>query len=108
MVGGGLATIICLMFLAWVREIVSGILGIFGADAQSKGVIVTTQVLATIMMFCLDFAINTGTLRSFCVFLAEPILIFDFFLWRYSASWHSSFYSRLCSSSSTGTSKCLG
>lgn len=63
MIGGGLATIFCLMILAWVREIVAGLLGIFGADAQSTGVKVTTQVFATIMMFCLDFAINTGMFR---------------------------------------------
>lgn len=60
MIGGGLATIFCLMILAWVREITAGVLGIFGADAQSSGVKVTTLVFATIMMFCLDFAINTG------------------------------------------------
>lgn len=64
MIGGGLATIFCLMILAWVREIVAGVLGIFGADAQSNGVKVTTLVFATIMMFCLDFAINAGMFVS--------------------------------------------
>ncbi|EED18235.1 sucrose transporter, putative [Talaromyces stipitatus ATCC 10500] len=69
MIGGGLATIFCLMILAWVREIVTGVLGIFGADAQSNGVKVTTLVFATIMMFCLDFAINTvqAGIRAFIV-----------------------------------------
>lgn len=60
MIGGGLATVFCLLILAWVREITAGVLGVFGADAQSSGVKVTTLVFATIMMFCLDFAINTG------------------------------------------------
>lgn len=60
MIGGGMATIFCLLILAWVREIIAGVLGIFGADAQSNGVKITTLVFATIMMFCLDFAINTG------------------------------------------------
>ncbi|KUL88202.1 hypothetical protein ZTR_04023 [Talaromyces verruculosus] len=69
MIGGGLATIFCLMILAWVREIVAGVLGIFGTDAQSNGVKVTTQVFATIMMFCLDFAINAvqAGIRAFVV-----------------------------------------
>ena len=54
MIGGGLATVFCLLILAWVREITAGVLGVFGADAQSSGVKVTTLVFATIMMFCLD------------------------------------------------------
>ncbi|EEP79479.1 conserved hypothetical protein [Uncinocarpus reesii 1704] len=60
MIGGGLATIASLIALAWVRELVGGILGIFGAAPRSQGVKVTTIVVATIFMFCLDFAINTG------------------------------------------------
>lgn len=65
MIGGGVATIFCLMLLAWVREIVSGFLGIFGADAHSEGVKITTIVVATISMYCLDFAINTGMSKLF-------------------------------------------
>lgn len=60
MIGGGIATIASLLALAWVREMISGILGIFGAAPRSEGVKVTTIVVATLFMFCLDFAINTG------------------------------------------------
>lgn len=60
MVGGGAATLISLLALAWVKEIVGGFLSIFGVDSGSNGTKVTTIVLATIFMYCLDFAINTG------------------------------------------------
>ncbi|KAI1978823.1 hypothetical protein LOZ53_004522 [Ophidiomyces ophidiicola] len=69
MVGGGLATIISLLALAWVREIVGGILGIFGAAPRSEGVKITVIVFATLFMFCLDFAVNTvqAAIRAFVV-----------------------------------------
>ncbi|KAL1952770.1 hypothetical protein VTO42DRAFT_4276 [Malbranchea cinnamomea] len=69
MIGGGIATIISLLALAWVREIVGGLLGIFGAAPKSEGVKVTTIVVATILMYCLDFAINTvqAAIRAFIV-----------------------------------------
>lgn len=60
MIGGGIATIFSLLCLAWVREIVGGFLGIFGLTPKVEGVRVSTIVLATILMYCLDFAINTG------------------------------------------------
>jgi solute carrier family 45 protein 1/2/4 len=60
MVGGGIATIISLMTLAWVREIVGGFLSIFGLLPGASAVHVSTIVVATILMYCLDFAINTG------------------------------------------------
>lgn len=66
MVVGGAATIVALLCLAWVREIVGGFLGTFGVDAHSTGVKTTTIVVATILMYCLDFSINTG--RSFFFF----------------------------------------
>lgn len=62
MVGGGAATLIALMALAWVKEIVGGFLSIFGVDPASSGTKITTIVLATISMYLLDFAINTGML----------------------------------------------
>ncbi|ODH38432.1 hypothetical protein ACO22_02333 [Paracoccidioides brasiliensis] len=69
MIGGGIATIISLLALAWAREIVGGVLGIFGVPFRSTGVKVTSIVLATILMYCLDFAINTvqATIRAFIV-----------------------------------------
>jgi len=60
MAAGAAATIISLLALAWVREIVGGFLGIFGADRESKGVRVTIIVVAVIFVYLLDFAINTG------------------------------------------------
>lgn len=57
---GGAATVFCLLALAWIREIVGGFLGVFGVESRSEGVKVTTIVLATILMYGLDFAINTG------------------------------------------------
>ncbi|KAH8663598.1 hypothetical protein BGZ60DRAFT_411698 [Tricladium varicosporioides] len=59
MVTGAAATIISLVALAWVREIVGGILGLFGADRESHGVKVTIIVIAVLFVYILDFAINT-------------------------------------------------
>jgi len=61
MVAGSLATITALFLLAWVREIVGGFLGLFGADRESEGVKVTIIVFAVIFVYILDFAVNTGT-----------------------------------------------
>ncbi|KAK5990299.1 General alpha-glucoside permease [Cladobotryum mycophilum] len=69
MLGGTVATIVSLMFLAWAKEIVGGILSIFGADPESKGVKVTVIIAAVIGIYVLDFAINTvqAALRAFIV-----------------------------------------
>lgn len=71
MVVGGAATIISLLLLAWVKDIVGGFLSIFGVDPVSSGTKTTIMIVATLMMFCLDFAINTGGCRSikFCRFV---------------------------------------
>lgn len=60
MVLGGAATIICLLALAWSREMVGGFLSIFGADRDSSGTRTMVIIIATLFMFGLDFAINTG------------------------------------------------
>jgi solute carrier family 45 protein 1/2/4 len=60
MVAGGAATIVSLLLLAWVKEIVGGFLSIFGVDPLSSGTKTTIMIVATLLMFCLDFAINTG------------------------------------------------
>lgn len=60
MLAGAGATILSLLALAWAREIVSAVLGIFGADAASNGVKVTSITFAIIFVYILDFAINTG------------------------------------------------
>ncbi|KAF3482439.1 general alpha-glucoside permease [Arthroderma uncinatum] len=69
MIGGGIATVISLLALAWVREMVGGTLSFFGADTASSGVKVTIIVVATILMYCLDFSINTvqAAIRAFIV-----------------------------------------
>ena len=61
MLGGAAATILSLMFLAWTREIVTGILGLFGADPQSESVKLCIICTAVLWIYILDFAINTGT-----------------------------------------------
>lgn len=65
-IGGTIATIISLMILAWTREIVSGFLGIFGADPNSHGVAVSVMLFAVVFIYILDFAINV---RKFCAFI---------------------------------------
>lgn len=59
MVAGSVATVVSLLALAWVREIVGGFLGIFGADRESQGVKVTIIIVAVLFVYLLDFAINT-------------------------------------------------
>ena len=61
MVAGASATIVSLLALGWVREIVGGFLRLFGADRESEGVKITIIVLAVLLVYILDFAINTGT-----------------------------------------------
>lgn len=59
MIAGAAATIVSLLILAWVREIVGGFLGVFGANRESEGVKVTIIVVAVALIYILDFAINT-------------------------------------------------
>ncbi|PGH15777.1 hypothetical protein AJ79_02157 [Helicocarpus griseus UAMH5409] len=69
MIGGGIATIVTLLTLAWTREIIGGVVGIFGIQTRSPGAQTAAIVLATILMYCLDFAINTvqAAIRAFIV-----------------------------------------
>ncbi|GFF21993.1 general alpha-glucoside permease [Aspergillus udagawae] len=69
MIVGAAATIVALLALAWVQEIVGGFLGIFGVDPASDGTRTTIIFLATVLMYCLDFAINTvqAGIRAFIV-----------------------------------------
>ncbi|KAJ5562543.1 hypothetical protein N7461_001304 [Penicillium sp. DV-2018c] len=69
MLVGGAATVVALIALAWVREIVGGFLSIFGVDPASAGVKTAIIIMATILMYCLDFAINTvqAAIRAFIV-----------------------------------------
>ncbi|KAJ5099387.1 hypothetical protein N7532_006388 [Penicillium argentinense] len=69
MIIGGAATIVCLLALAWVREIVGGFLSIFGVDRESNGTKTMIIIVATIVMYGLDFAVNTvqAGIRAFIV-----------------------------------------
>lgn len=58
MIGGAIATMICLLAISWTREIVSGIGSIFGADPQSRGTAIAAQAWAILLVYVLDFAIN--------------------------------------------------
>jgi solute carrier family 45 protein 1/2/4 len=60
MVWGSLATIVSLLALGWVRDIVGGFLGLFGADRGSEGVKITIIIVAVLLVYILDFSINTG------------------------------------------------
>ena len=66
-IGGGLATIVALMALAWTREIVGGFLSIFGVDYYSPAVSLITMILAVILVYVLDFAINVRKYRLIIV-----------------------------------------
>jgi solute carrier family 45 protein 1/2/4 len=62
--GGAFATMISIMILAWTREIVSGSLGIFGLDSDSRAVTVSIMFFAVILIYILDIAINVRKLHS--------------------------------------------
>lgn len=87
MIAGASATIVSLMALAWVRELVGGFLGLFGADRESQSVKTTIIIVAVLFVYILDFAINTG--RSVPDFPSCMLKIS-------STSWHSSIHGRLC------------
>ncbi|KAI1131530.1 major facilitator superfamily domain-containing protein [Nemania abortiva] len=67
--GGAAATAFAYMFLAWIREIVGGFLGLFGADPQSGGVKTVIIIVAVIWIYVLDVAVNTvqASIRAFIV-----------------------------------------
>lgn len=75
MLAGAAATIISLVALAWAREIVSGVLGIFGAGAASSGVKLTAITFAIFVVYVLDCAINTGMQNAiFVQFSGRPLM----------------------------------
>lgn len=69
MIGGAAATIISLMLLSWTREVVGGFSKSFGADPESSGVLLASQIWAVAMVYVLDFAINVvqAGIRAFIV-----------------------------------------
>lgn len=88
MVIGALATMVSLCALSWVREIVGGILGLFGADRESNFVHVSIIVVAVLFVYLLDFSINTGMLQCMSGGL---------FLTMCSPGCHQSLHPGLCS-----------
>ncbi|KAI0390241.1 MFS general substrate transporter [Xylariaceae sp. FL0594] len=72
--GGAVATSVAYMFLAWIREIIGGFLGLFGADPESEGVKTVIIVVAVIWIYVLDVAVNTvqASIRAFIVDCAPP------------------------------------
>ena len=69
MLAGAFATAISLLCLAWTREIVHGFLGLFGADPESHGVMICSQLFAIVWVYILDFAINTGEICESCLLM---------------------------------------
>ncbi|KIW00814.1 uncharacterized protein PV09_07793 [Verruconis gallopava] len=69
LVGGTLATVLSLMMLAWAREIVGGLLSLFGIARDSKATSICIMVFAVVFIYVLDFAINVlqAALRAFIV-----------------------------------------
>lgn len=69
MVGGALATVASLLLLAWTRELVASTLSFFGADPIGPAVRHTAIIVAVLLVYVLDFAINVvqAGIRAFIV-----------------------------------------
>ncbi|KAL8875798.1 MAG: hypothetical protein Q9198_005895 [Flavoplaca austrocitrina] len=69
MVGGAAATLVSFLALAWTREIVHALLGLFGADPESRFVKVASICFAIGWVCLLDVSINTvqAGIRAFIV-----------------------------------------
>ncbi|GAM86743.1 hypothetical protein ANO11243_047620 [Dothideomycetidae sp. 11243] len=69
MIGGAIATILSLFCLAWAKEIIATILGIFGIDKEAKAVNTVSIIFAVSLIYVLDFAINViqAAVRAFIV-----------------------------------------
>lgn len=68
-VGGAAATISSLLGLSWAKEIVGGIFGIFGVHSDAQIVATSALVIAVLLVYVLDFAINAiqAAVRAFIV-----------------------------------------
>lgn len=69
MVGGTIATVVSLLFLSWVKEIMGGIMSLFGIHDDSHFAKTTIIIAAVIGIYVLDFAINAlqAAIRAFIV-----------------------------------------
>jgi solute carrier family 45, member 1/2/4 len=63
-VGGGIATAVCMLLFAWAQKIVGGVLSIFGVDPESNGSQTCTIIFAVSFVYILDFAINVSKYTS--------------------------------------------
>ncbi|PNS15449.1 proteinral alpha-glucoside permease [Sphaceloma murrayae] len=74
MIGGAIATILSLFCLAWAREIVVTMLGLFGVDREAEVVNTVAIIFAVLIIYILDFAINViqAAVRAFIVDNAPP------------------------------------
>ena len=69
---GGATTIICLLALAWVRELTAGVFSLYGVDQKSDVVKSASIIAAIILMYCHDFGINTGNYLFDATILIGP------------------------------------
>ncbi|TQV99649.1 hypothetical protein V2A60_005105 [Cordyceps javanica] len=69
MVGGTIGTILSLLFLSWVKELIGGLVSLFGIQEDSHFAKTTIIVAAVIGIYVLDFAINAlqAAIRAFIV-----------------------------------------
>lgn len=99
MIAGTLGVVATSMILAYARDIVR-VIGRLEQDAPYTGAYMTaTIVLATVMMWCLDFAINTGQCSQSTVHAK---------LTTTSPSSHTCIHRRWCPISPARVSQCLG
>ncbi|CRK30258.1 hypothetical protein BN1708_000793, partial [Verticillium longisporum] len=83
MVGGTIATIISLIFLAWTKEIVGNVLGLFGAHPESQGVRIAATIGSSIIFRIWQKPRGTPGDHSISVVLALggiAVLVSSFFV----------------------------
>lgn len=102
MLGGALATVFSLLALAWTKEIIGGLLHLFGVPRDDPAVRTVAIVFAVILIYVLDFAINVSKLLMWVAITMYSILNLN------SSSSISSFHRRLHAHSSARKCQCLG
>lgn len=61
MLAGTIGTVISSIILSYARDLIRVLAGLEKSAAYGGGYKTATIILATVMMWCLDFSINTGT-----------------------------------------------
>ncbi len=73
---GSVATVFFLLFLSWSKEIMAGLLRLFGADPVSGGGKLAIIIVAVSSIYFLDVALNTGSsMGCMTVFVLHEVLI---------------------------------